>query len=442
MDPTVLIVGAGTFGISTAYHLAHRYNDASRITIIDRSSSPPKPAASVDINRIIRTDYPDSLYCNLASEAIHPWFWSMELGHYFHKTGWVMMDERGSDLAKRIRNVFQNRGSTQTGEISLEQLDKRWAFLKGTETGGIGDVYWNPEAGWCDAAKATASFMEAAERRGVKRVNAKVTELLLDTEHGRIEGIRTIDGQRYTADKVVLAVGAWTSSMLSPIEDQLEIAERHRVELQVKATGTVSAYYKLSDEEFERLSKANMPIIVYGSQGEVIPPSSRDGSKYLKYNNSQTTVINTVTTKSGHRISIPADRSQNDVPNGIKRETERRLLSKLLPEFTNGKQAEFWRICWDAVTPSEDLLLCKHPHAKLSNLYLATGGSFHGYKFLPIVGKYMANVLNGQGNGREKDHAWGWKSDVNANLRGFGALGLKMAPKRELRDFESDRANL
>ena len=385
MDATVLIIGAGTFGTSTACHLAQRYHDASRITVIDEFLSPPKPAASVDINRVIRTDYPDSMYCDLAIEAIHPWFWSIELGQHFHKTGWVMIDEKGSDLAKRIRHVYQERGSTQTSEISAEELDKRWAFLEGTDTSGFGDVYWNPEAGWCDAANATASFMVAAERRGVKRITAKVAELLLDAKCGRIEGVRTTDGRRFTADKVVLAVGAWTSNMLSPVEDQLEIPERHRVEHQVKATGTVSAYYKLSDEEFERLANANMPIIVYGSQGEVIPPSTRDGSKYLKYNNSQTTFINTVTTESGHKISVPADRSQNDVPNGIKRETERNLTTKLLPDFTFGKQAEYWRICWDAVTPSEDLLLCKHPHAKLSNLYLATGGSFHGYKCVSSI---------------------------------------------------------
>lgn len=63
-------------------------------------------------------------------------------------------------------------------------------------------------------------------------------------------------------------------------------------------------------------------------------------------------------------------------------------------------------------------------------------------RFLPIIGKYIVNVLNDESNGPDKDRAWGWKNDVNEALRGFGALGLKMAQKRELRDFESDRANL
>lgn len=75
MEPTVLIIGAGTFGTSTAFHLAQRYKDPSRITIIDQCPSPPALAAAIDINRIIRTDYASPLYMNLAFEAIHDWHW-------------------------------------------------------------------------------------------------------------------------------------------------------------------------------------------------------------------------------------------------------------------------------------------------------------------------------------------------------------------------------
>jgi glycine/D-amino acid oxidase-like deaminating enzyme len=45
-EPTILIIGAGTFGTSTAYHLAKTYKDPSKVTVVDRAPSPPKPAAS------------------------------------------------------------------------------------------------------------------------------------------------------------------------------------------------------------------------------------------------------------------------------------------------------------------------------------------------------------------------------------------------------------
>ncbi|KAI9701714.1 MAG: hypothetical protein M1820_006342 [Bogoriella megaspora] len=446
-ESSILIIGAGTFGTSTAYHLSRQYKDPSLITIIDSSSSPPKPAASIDINRIIRTDYPDPLYCDLASEAIHPWFWQLELQAHFHKTGWIMMDEKGSDLAKRIRAVLEERGSTQTDTISEKVIDERWPFLKNTSKVGFGDFYWNPEASWCDAARATASLMAAAEKRRVRRVTAKVSKLLLDAQEAGIEGVRTVDGNVYRADKVLLAVGAWTSSLLSSIEDQLSIPSHDRIERQITATGTVSAYYRLTGAEYKRLSGANMPMVVYGSQGEVIPPSPVSGAAYLKLNNSWTTFTNTVNTSSGHQISVPpSTQSQNDVPAGLKRETEKDLISKLLPDVTQGKKAEFWRICWDAVSPSEDFLICRHPHPKLKKLFVATGGSFHGYKFLPTIGRYVVNVLEGESNGEAIDKAFAWKTGSGkggGEGRGFGKLGLKMGAKRELRDFDQGgRANL
>ena len=379
MEPSVLIVGAGTFGTSTAYHLATSYQDASRVTIVDQCPSPPKLAAAIDINRIIRPDYPTALYCNLAYEAIHAWFWSPELGRFFHKAGWLMLDEKDSDLSGRIRKVFEDRGSTQTEDVPLNKLVERWDILKGTETRDFHRAYWNPEAGWCDAAHATASFMETAEKRGVKRVTGQVTELLLDTENGRIEGVRTADGQHLTADKIVLAAGAWTSSLLSPIEDSLGMPENERVERQVQATGRVTAYYKLSDVEVDQLTKSKMPVVVYGGQGEVIPPSSEH--KILRYNNSKTEFTNTITSNSGSKFSIPpSDRSQYIVPEKVKRETEAIMTSKVMPEFSRGKKPDYWRICYDAQTPTEDWLLCKHPHSQLANLYLAVGGSFHSYK--------------------------------------------------------------
>lgn len=66
---SVLIVGSGVFGVSTAYHLLKRgYKD---VTIIDRASTLPAcDAASTDLNKIVRSDYSDPIYAALAKEAI------------------------------------------------------------------------------------------------------------------------------------------------------------------------------------------------------------------------------------------------------------------------------------------------------------------------------------------------------------------------------------
>lgn len=380
MEPTILIVGAGTFGTSTAFHLAKTYKDPSRVTVIDRSPSPPEPAAAIDVNRVIRTDYASKLYCNLAYEAIHDWFWAIELQAHFHMVGWLMLDEDGSTLSERVQQTFRDRGSDQTEEIALNELSQRYGFLKDTATEGFRRGYFNPTAGWCDAPAATASIMEAVVERGVQRLTADVSELVV--ENGRLTGVRTDDGKTFTADKIVLAAGAWTSSLLSPVEDKLSFSEKDCIESQIRVTGAVAAYYKIGEEELQELTEAKMPIVVYGQAGEVVPAS--DNRRILKYSNTDGTFTNTITTSSGRRITAPADQSQYEVPDQLKQETEEQITKKVMPQFAQGKQPEYWRICWDTFTPTEDLLMCQHP--ALENLYLATGGNFHSYKLVLLCG--------------------------------------------------------
>lgn len=429
-EPTVLIVGAGIFGTSTAYHLAQHYTDPSRITVIDRTPSPPDHGASTDINKIIRADYSSRFYCDLAYDAINAWqTWDM-LRPYYHRSGWIALDKEGSDLAEQIRKTLRERGHDPTEDVPLAEVEQRWkGALKGTDLEGFRDAYWNPEAGWCDASAATHSLMQKTLRYGVKYETGDIEEIVF--EGGSVKGVRTRDGRVLTADQIVLATGAWTSSLLSPIEDQLHIAEADRVEKQAQAAGVCVSHYKMSDGEMAQLS--DMPVVVYGENGEVIPPPK--SNRLLKYTNSLT-FTNTITTASGHNISVPPDRDQRVVSEKLKRETDAMMSAKVMPAFSRGKKAEYHRLCWDARTPTQDWLLCRHPHEHLSNLYLAIGGSFHSYKFLPTAGLYMVNVLRGQSNGDEKDRTWGWKDFESGKM--WRGAHESTAPKRELRELEDD----
>ncbi|KAK4507548.1 hypothetical protein PRZ48_001283 [Zasmidium cellare] len=273
--------------------------------------------------------------------------------------------------------------------------------------------------------------MNKAVERGVKYVVGGVESLLL--EGGKVAGVRTAGGEELRADRIVLATGAWTSSILSPIEDMLDIPEPDRIEKQMTAAAVGVVHYRMSEKEMEKLSE--MPVVVYGEHGEVIPPP-RENS-LLKYTNAKT-FTNTITTASGHKISVPPEKHQHIVPQALKAETEAVMSSQVMPRFAQDKTADYWRLCWDARTPTQDWLLTTHPHEQLSNLYIAGGGSFHGYKFLPIIGKYMVNVLSRAGNGGEKDKAWGWKA---ADAQWAGAHP-KTAPSREMRDLEDATSKL
>lgn len=446
-EPTLLIIGAGTFGTSLAVHASKAYKDASRITIIDRwspdGSVQDKNAAAIDINRIIRTDYTSPLYCNLANEAIHFWFWGMEVQGHFHKAGWTVFDgpEQSEHFRSGVRKTFEDRGSNVIREVDANELVAQHDVLRGLNGDRLGKGYFNPEAGWVDAASATKAYLRIAESRGVKRTTGEVAELLIRNDGKGLSGVKLQNGTTLTADKVVIAAGAWTSSLLSPLEDKLSIPDQGRIERQVTAVGRLSAYYDLSEKEATHMMDTKLPIVVIGGELDIIPPYHH--LPCLKINDLRTEFTNTVTTPSGRRITVPSKKSQMQVPAKLTEESEK-VISNIMPEWTKDRRPNRWRICYDAVTPTEDWVLSRHPDDRLDNLYIAVGGSFHSYKFMPNAGKYLLNVLNDRSNGAEKDRAWKWKSEEELKERGAKEFGNspRNVNRRELSDFEEDKAKL
>ncbi|KAF2199281.1 nucleotide-binding domain-containing protein [Delitschia confertaspora ATCC 74209] len=432
----ILIIGSGIFGASTAYHLSQTHLDPSLITIIDRTPFPPQHAASTDINKIVRADYNSRFYMNLAYEALEAWKRSPDLQgedgeKFFHQNGWLVLSHTKGDMenANRIRQTLKERASDE-----MRVLDKSKEVLNNDllrdavwEEGDVSASYFNLDAGWADAGDAITKLIKIAVSRGVNYKCGDVETLILDDFGTR--GARTKDGKTYEADKVVLATGAWTSHVLSPTEDQINLPEEERVETQLTAAAVCVAHYKLDESEYNRLK--NAPVVCNGNLGEIIPPPRR--SQLLKFTNAKT-VTNTTTSSTGHRISAPPDQDQTLVPDKIKQETLTLMIRKTMPQLFK-QPVHHWRLCWDAVTPQQDFLIAQHPHSRLRNLYLATGGSFHSWKFLPIIGKYVVNVLNGLSNGEEKDKRWAWKSAGGDGERTGRGAHEAVVPTRELRDL-------
>lgn len=61
----IVIIGSGAWGLSTAHHLLSTgYTD---ITVFDRASEiPSRYSAGYDLNKIVRAEYEDGFYTDLA----------------------------------------------------------------------------------------------------------------------------------------------------------------------------------------------------------------------------------------------------------------------------------------------------------------------------------------------------------------------------------------
>ncbi|KAH1487929.1 hypothetical protein KXX06_003669, partial [Aspergillus fumigatus] len=70
-NDSVIIIGAGAFGLSTALRLAQ--DGYTSITVLDRCMPPVPDGSSNDISRVIRFDYGDPVYAQIAKEAYDQW---------------------------------------------------------------------------------------------------------------------------------------------------------------------------------------------------------------------------------------------------------------------------------------------------------------------------------------------------------------------------------
>src|ERR1700741_1372701 len=66
----IIIIGAGAFGLSTALHLVR--SGYSNITVFEKDDQiPPVYSAANDLNKIVRAEYEDQFYTDLAIVCSH-----------------------------------------------------------------------------------------------------------------------------------------------------------------------------------------------------------------------------------------------------------------------------------------------------------------------------------------------------------------------------------
>lgn len=272
--PSVLIVGAGEFGASTAVSLL-RTGSYSKVTIIDRSPILPAPdAASCDLNKIVRCDYSDMDYCRLAKEAIVEWNkedWKgiyhqcvtlnaqstsldpdlmcpfRRCGNIVH--GWnqdTIGDKRAQQIRESVGSVITDITDLDTPEAFRDKLGPHGAAKSNRARG-----YHNPVAGWANAPKSVGKLYEWIRELGGEIIpGTSMTDLILNNEGTDVKGVRCADGKEMVADKIIVATGSWTPTVpglrcLIPVG-------------LLTATGQVIAAIQLSEED--ALEYADIPV--------------------------------------------------------------------------------------------------------------------------------------------------------------------------------------
>ena len=232
------IVGGGCFGASTALALKREWPDA-RIIWFEGSAT---RTASKDINKIIRTPYPDKDYVAFAEQAMRMWEEAVPYRNFFHRTSWVQVIGENSD--RRIMKGPKDR------LISTNQLVHMVGSHENPKLATGEELWLNENIGYVDSASAVEAVAKEASKLGVTRETKDITRLIVND--GLCIGVEA-DYCRVIAGTTIVAAGPWTPGLL----------QKSRVEVPTEfftVAGVGVATMPLHEAEFRELE--SMPILV------------------------------------------------------------------------------------------------------------------------------------------------------------------------------------
>lgn len=422
---TVLIIGAGVFGLSTALALTRRPEFASTsITVLDRSPDPgvfpARDASSIDSSRIIRPDYADPAYAALASEAQAHWRQTdpaslggegryTESGFILASDSGPMEHEDGSPTGiayakKSWVNALALAQKEGRPLSSIRMLPYSKSIAKVSGTGGeFADWgYLNEASGWADAERSMKWFFEQVAATGrITFVNGTAESLETDDATKRVTGARLKDGSTLSADLVIAAAGAWTPTLVD-------------LSSQAVATGQVLGYLDLTEEEQAKLEK--IPVLLNISTGHfVIPPRNRvlkvarHGYGYLNPKPLSKPPLGVPGSKTPPKLVSQPHTHLDDSALSIPPEGEAALrdaLRKIIPWPELDRPFSRTRLCWYTDTATGDWIIDYHPYWQ--GLFVATGGSGHAFKFLPVIGDKVVDCIMDKCP-EEFQEKWRWR---------------------------------
>ncbi|MET0930814.1 MAG: FAD-binding oxidoreductase [Aeromicrobium sp.] len=226
---SVVVIGGGVMGVSTAYHLARA--GVRDVVLVERdelgSGSTCKAAGGV------RAQFSDAVNIELGQRSLRTFeTFREEFGQEIdlHQVGYLFLLDRPDHVAAFERNVaLQNELGVPTRMIDVAEA-KRMSPLISTD--GLLAAAFGPLDGHCTPESVVLGYAGAARRAGATLVRGTTVEEILHDD-GTIRGVRTDRGDTAT-DTVICTAGPWSQAVgamvgvdlpVTPIRRQILITE-------------------------------------------------------------------------------------------------------------------------------------------------------------------------------------------------------------------------
>ena len=356
----VIVIGCGAIGAATTYWLSRRLPGNS-VLALEQYELGHGRGASEDHSRVIRHAYSRTDYTTLTPAAYQSWSAAeQESGlRLVQRTGGLVIAEQGS---AGIESLEATATAMAASGLPFEllsggQVSERWPQWR------LGDKHaalFDPEAGILDIRRASAAHLALARARGATiRPEAPVSAIAESPDEVSV----TAAGERYIADRVVLAGGAWNPILLDLLGTSLPITLTEE-QVTYFATPNVRAF---TPERFTIFGLiAEDGLLYYGLPvyGEVAVKVGLDGAG-----------------------PIVTPQTRTAVPDPLRIAQVRTFLKRYLPGALGPEL--YTRVCCYDFPPDRDFIVDYLPG---SARMLVCAGAGHAGKFAAMLGRILTEL--------------------------------------------------
>lgn len=222
----VVVVGGGIVGSSAAYRLA---SEQIRVTLIDREHQGLATAAGAGIISaglgVTRTDHYNQLSAGAAHfypQLVEQLAQDGETDTGYQTVGSIFV-ATSADEADRLLEIMhfaeERRAAGIPGVDSVSMIGPTEARSLFPSLRTINAGVHISGTARIDGRLMRGALHRAAEKRGVRIVHG---EARLSIQGGEVTGVE-VDGERIPADAVIVAAGAWSSSLLGDAEESVPV---------------------------------------------------------------------------------------------------------------------------------------------------------------------------------------------------------------------------
>lgn len=351
-----IVVGLGGMGSATAYHLASR---GQRVLGLERFGIPHAMGSSHGITRIIRLAYyEDPSYVPLLQRSFELWrsLQVLRSEQLLYVTGSIDAGPPGSAVFEGSLESCRLHGLPHEVLTGAQVADRFPAYRLPPDTAAL----FQPDGGFLLPERCVVAHAEAARALGAELHTGEPVrgwEAVGD-------GVRVwTDSATYTAERLVLTVGAWATELIGPLLDGLAEPERQ-----------VLIWLKIHRPEL--FTQARFPVFnVLVPEGRFygFPEFGVPGFKFGKY----------------HHLNEQVDPNTVDrIANAADEAALRVFAERYFPDAA-GETLDM-QVCMFTNTPDEHFIVDIHP--TYPQVSIAAGFSGHGFKFCSVIGEIMADL--------------------------------------------------